>query len=103
MPDTIPVEFRVLAMLPVTGRGRLLYLADVTLEIAGVELVLQGVQVVRDEANRLVCGMPQFRHPTTGTGHPAVVLPVELEDAIAAELLGAVPSARVRRVGRVEE
>lgn len=102
MTETVAVQFSVARTIAIAGKGRLAQLATVELVIADVGLVLEGVQVVRD-AGRLIVRMPQFRHPTTGQWHPAVVLPVELEDAIAAEVLGGVPGARLRFVTRSED
>jgi hypothetical protein len=87
MSDTVPVEYRVIGTEPVHGRGRLERLAVVEVEIAGIVIVLQGVQVMRNATGGLECRAPALRHPRTGRWLPAVLLPVELSDAIAAEVL----------------
>lgn len=67
----------------------MLALANVTVEIAGIELTLQGVQVVRGGDGSLGCRAPTFRHPRTGKWLPAVMLPAELSRAVAAEVITA--------------
>lgn len=86
MTDTVPVEYRVIGTEPVHGRGRLERLAIVEVEVAGIVLTLQGVQVMRGPDGRRTCRAPTFRHPD-GRWLPAILLPVELSDAIAAEVL----------------
>ena len=86
--DTVGVRFVVTGIERVAGSRRLLALANVTVEIAGIELTLQGVQVVRD-ADGLSCKAPTFRHPRTGTWMPAVILPPELSAAVAREVITA--------------
>lgn len=66
MNETVPVEYRVIGTESVHGRGRLERLAVVEVEIAGIVLTLQGVQVMRDPAGRLTCRAPTFRHPRDG-------------------------------------
>lgn len=83
--ETVPVRFEVLGVERV-DRGRLVALANVLVDVAGVELTLQGVQVVR-EADGVVVRAPAFRHPRDGRWLPAVLLPPELRDAIGAEVL----------------
>lgn len=89
--ETVPVRFTVLGVEPVRGTGRLVGLAVVDVDLAGVVLTLQGVQLVRDPAGRLTCRAPVWRHPVSGRWVPAVVLPPELSEAIAAEVLAAPP------------
>ena len=86
MTETVPVSYEVLQVEPVHGSGRLVGLAVVRVELAGVELTLQGVQVRHGPAG-LVVDAPQFRHPRDGRWLPAVVLPPELRDAIGREVL----------------
>ena len=45
--DTVAVEYRVLGVEPVRGAGRLEALAAIELDVAGVVIVLQGVQLRR--------------------------------------------------------
>lgn len=76
----------VLGLEPVRGAGRLIGLAIVRLELDGVELTLQGVQVVRIPAG-LSVQAPRFRHPRDGRWLPCLVLPDELREAIGAQVL----------------
>ncbi|UFN48121.1 hypothetical protein LPC08_19195 [Roseomonas sp. OT10] len=85
--ETVPVRYEVKALEPVRGAGRLVGLALVEVEVAGVILTLQGVQVLHGGGGGLTCRAPCFRHPRDGRGLPAVVLPAALADAIAAEVL----------------
>lgn len=83
--DTTPVRFEVLGVEPV-GRGRLIALANVAVEIEGVAFKIQGLRVVRGAASPTV-EAPQWRHPVNGRWLPALLLPADLRDAIAAEVL----------------
>lgn len=87
MTETVPVRFEVLGVEAICGAGRLLGLANVLMDVAGVELTLQGVQLVRGHHGSLSVQAPQFRHPRDGRCLPAVLLPLELRDAVAAEVL----------------
>lgn len=91
MAETEPVTFNVQLIEPASGAGRLVALAIVAMEIAGVEVVLQGVQIIRGPNGRASVEAPKFRHPRTGQWIPAVVLPPELRDAIGRELLACLP------------
>ena len=71
----------------VAGASRLLALALVELEISGVVLRLQGVQVRRRAEGGIGVEAPQFRHARTGKWLPALVLPPELSRALADEVL----------------
>lgn len=93
MSETVPVRFEVLGVEAVHGVGRLLGLACVALDVAGVEWTLQGVQVVRGADGGLAVRAPVFRHPRDGRSLPAVVLPDGLRDAITAEVLGSFRAA----------
>ena len=68
-------------------RGRLIGLAVVSLDIAGVELTLSGVQIMRGTNGTLECRAPVWRHPRSGEWLPGVLLPPELASALAAEVL----------------
>ena len=85
-PGTSAVSFTVVGFEWVRGKGRLAGLADVRIEIEGVGLLLQGVRVLRGPDGGLACQEPRFRHPDGGWV-PAVVLPPELSEAIAAAVL----------------
>jgi len=86
--DSVPVQFTVIGVELVRGAGRLIGLAVVELDVAGVVLTLQGVQVLRRPDGTAECRAPVWRHPASGRHVPAVVLPDELRDALAAEVLG---------------
>ena len=138
MVDTVPVAFKVASLEPVRGAGRLIALAVVDVEIAGILVTLQGVQVRRrrnrgktpgehrTEAGQsgfdgqkmadfcggrsaggrmlhlltrgfapvtrrpdggLECLAPRWRNPASGQWLPGVVLPAELQEALAGEVL----------------
>ena len=87
MSETVPVTYTVLGFEQVQGAGRLVGLAIVEVDLAGVVLTLQGAQVVREADGSLTCKAPTFRHPRTGGWLPAVVLPPELRDAIGREVV----------------
>ena len=84
--ETSVVTFAVINFEWVRGKGRLAGLADLRIEIEGVVFLLQGVRVLREPDGRLECQEPRFRHPRGGWV-PALVLPPELSDAIAATVL----------------
>ena len=85
-PDSVPVAFTVSSVRRLAGAGHLLALATVTIDLAGVEMVLHGVQVLRTAAGQLRCQAPRFR-AHTGAWEPAVTMPEELEAAIGREVL----------------
>ncbi|PHK93794.1 hypothetical protein CR162_16900 [Pseudoroseomonas rhizosphaerae] len=86
MTEMQDVRFEVLGVERVAGAGKLKALAVVLVEVEGVQITLQGVQVVQG-ADGLCCRAPTFRHPRDGRWLPAVALPPVLADAIAAEVL----------------
>ena len=88
MTDAIAVEFTVSNLRHLHDAGRLLALATVTVDMAGVELTLHGVQVRRLPNGKLRCQAPQYR-THTGRWEPAVTMPDELEGAIGREVLTA--------------
>jgi stage V sporulation protein G len=79
------VTFVVTGLERINGAGRLVGLATVEIDLEGVVLVIQGVQVIRDR-RRITTQAPRFRNPRTGAWTPAVILPHELGAAIAGEL-----------------
>lgn len=87
--STQAVEFSVVKVERVQGRGALVGLAIVDLDVAGVVFTLQGVQVTRAPDGGLACKSPVWRHPAAGTWLPGVLLPPELAEAMAAEVLAA--------------
>ncbi len=72
--ETVSVRFEVLAIERV-NRGRLVGLAVVEIEIAGINLKLVGIQIVQHSPHVLECNPPTFRHGRTGEWLPAVILP----------------------------
>ena len=97
--ETLPVVYRVLGIERVVGASRLLALALVELEISGVVLRLQGVQV-RRLSDGIGVEAPQFRHARTGKWLPALVLPAELSRALADEVLAELERTADPRVAR---
>jgi stage V sporulation protein G len=79
------VTFVVTGFERVSGAGRLVALAAVEIDLEGVVVVVQGVQVIRHRG-RISTQAPRFRNPRTGVWMPAVILPEELGLAIAEEL-----------------
>ena len=86
-PETVAVQFTVRQVEGVHGRGALVALAVVELDLAGAVFTLQGVQVVTTPGGGLECRAPVWRHPSRGTWLPSVLLPPELADALAVEVL----------------
>lgn len=84
--ETATVSFQVIGVEIVRGRGRLLGFAAVVLEIGGVEIRLQGVQIVRADDGSLKCLPPTYKH-LDGRWLPSVVLPPDLSAALATEIL----------------
>lgn len=87
--ETVPVTYTLRGVERVRGAGRLVALAVVELDVMGVAITLQGVQVVRTAAGAVECRAPVWRHPHTGKWLPAALLPPDLAEAIAAEVLEA--------------
>jgi stage V sporulation protein G len=83
--STATVTFVITGLERINGAGRLVALATVEIDLEGVVLVIQGVQVIRDR-RRITTQAPRFRDPRTGAWVPAVILPHELGAAIAGEL-----------------
>lgn len=83
---TTPVTIEVLDVTMLAGRGRLIGTASVELVIGGIAITLQGVRIVRRPDGLASVEPPCVRH-VDGDLIPAVVLPEELEDAIAREVL----------------
>ena len=87
--DTIPVEFIVRQIEAVHGRGALVALAIVGVSVCGVDITLQGVQVVQAPSGALECRAPVFKDPSSGTWLPGVLLPPELARAMGVDVLEA--------------
>lgn len=85
MSDTLTASLRVLALEPLNKSG-VIALLTVEIELAGVPVVIHGVQArdaVADGGRRAVSfHLPTYRSPT-GAWRSAVELPDELRDAIA--------------------
>jgi stage V sporulation protein G len=83
--STATVTFVVTAVEHIHGAGRLIALATVEIDLEGVVVLVQGIQVIR-RRGRISTQAPRFRDPRSGAWLPAVVLPEELGAAIAQEL-----------------
>jgi hypothetical protein len=83
--STATVTFVVTGLERVCGAGRLVALASVELDLEGIVILVQGVQVIRHRG-QITTQAPRFRDPRTGAWTPAVILPDELGMAIAGEL-----------------
>ena len=92
MSETETVRYEVLGIEPVRGSARLIALAVVEIEIAGVPITLQGVQVLRAPDGRTEIRSPAFRD-AGGVWRSAIILPDALRDALGAEVLAVLPSA----------
>lgn len=83
--DSVEVSYRVVRVERV-DTGRLFALAAVVITVNGVEMTIQGVRVMRQPTGLLMVEAPKFRRPG-GEWVPAVMLPPELKQAIADEIL----------------
>lgn len=83
--STATVTFVITRLERLSGSGRLVALATVEIDLEGVVVVVQGVQVIRHRG-RITTQAPRFRNPRTGIWTPAVILPEELGWAIAEEI-----------------
>jgi hypothetical protein len=84
---TQPVTYRVTGVERVTGSGRLVGLANCDVEIGGIVVALQGIQIRRLSDGGLVVAAPLWRHPRSGKWMPGVILPDELSEALADEVI----------------
>ncbi len=84
--ERVTVTVTVLGVEQVRGKGPLIGLAIVELDIAGVVITLQGVQVLRLPNGSLACRSPQFRR-VNGAWTSAAVLPADLSEAVGAEVI----------------
>ena len=82
---SVEVSFEVVRVEPVDA-GRLCALATVVVTVNDVEMAIQGVRVMRQPTGMLAVEAPRFRRPG-GEWVPAVMLPPELKQAIADEIL----------------
>ncbi len=83
--DSVEVSFEVVRVERVDS-GRLCALATVVVTVNDVEMAIQGVRVMRQPTGMLAVEAPRFRRPG-GEWVPAVMLPPELKQAIADEIL----------------
>ena len=84
--ERVTVTLTIIGVEQVRDRGSLIGLAIVEMEIAGVILTLQGVQVLRSPNGSLTCRSPQSRR-ANGVWTSAVVLPPDLAVALGDEVL----------------
>jgi len=89
--DSVEVSFQVVSVERV-DTGRLFALATVVITVNDVEMAIQGVRVMRQPTGMLAVEAPRFRRPG-GEWVPAVMLPPELKQAIADEILDQVERA----------
>ena len=86
----MPVSFTVIGVERVHGRGKLVGIAIVEIDVGGIVLTLQGVQVLKvPGARTLTCSAPMFRNPRDGQWIPSVLFPPELTGPLEDELLAA--------------
>ena len=83
--NSVEVSFEVIRVERVES-GRLFALATVVITVNDVEMAIQGVRVMRQPTGLLAVEAPRFRRPG-GEWVPAVMLPPELKQAIADEIL----------------
>ena len=86
MTETSRVTVEVTDLTRISGRGKLIGLAQVEILVDGVEIITQGWRLVRRADGFTTVEQPVYRH-ADGDWVPAVVLPVELEEAIAQAIL----------------
>ncbi len=85
MSETLDVRYTVLCLERVKI-GPLVGLANAEIDIAGVVVSLQGIQVLSAPGGGYGVRAPRFRDGT-GVWRSAVVLPREIQDALATEIL----------------
>ncbi|WP_051948654.1 hypothetical protein [Methylosinus sp. PW1] len=88
MSDTTEAVVTVQFVDRIAGSDKLVAMAVVEVEIAGVVILLQGVKVVKRPGGGLACEAPCFRAPD-GRWLPAAVLPPDLAEGLAAEVFAA--------------
>ena len=89
--DTATVHVRVLAVSPVTTKGRLLALASAEITVEGIAFVLHGIQVIWKKdpvtgGEGTGVDVPRYRAPD-GTWRQAAELPPELHKPLAHAIL----------------
>lgn len=86
MTETSPVTVEVVDLTRISGRGKLIGLAAVEIVLNGVAVVTQGWRLVRRADGFTTIEAPVYRH-ADGDLVPAVVLPLELEEAVVRAIL----------------
>lgn len=86
MTETSPVTVEVVDLTRISGRGKLIGLAAVEIVLDGVALLTQGWRLVRRADGFTTIEAPVYRH-AGGDLVPALVLPLELEEAVARAVL----------------
>ncbi len=86
MTDTSPVTVEVVDLTRISGRGKLIGLVAVEIVLDGVAVVTQGWRLVRRADGLATVEAPVYRH-ADGDWVPAIVLPDELEEAVARAVL----------------
>lgn len=64
--ETAPVSITVSALVPVSGRGEVRYVASVTLDISGVELMLHGWMLRLNKRGQMHAFLPAYHGSRTG-------------------------------------
>ena len=79
--ETTPARICVINIVATPGAGRLHALADVSLEIGGIEILIHGIQV-RATADHTEVLLPTYRDHS-GAWMTAITLPNEIKDGLA--------------------
>lgn len=74
---TVPIEVRIIGHERVKSRGTLIALAIVEVDIAGMMIRLQGVEIHQSRLGKLTIAAPQIG-AANGKRYPAVVMPPEI-------------------------
>ncbi|MBP2315978.1 hypothetical protein [Azospirillum soli] len=83
--DRVTVEYEVVAVERF-GRGPILAVASVLIDIAGVHVLIEGITMRRAEGGQADITVPTYRHPRTGEWKPALDLPAKVWAAISVEV-----------------
>ncbi|CAA7627361.1 conserved hypothetical protein [Candidatus Terasakiella magnetica] len=89
--ESIAIRCECIAITPVSGCGKLLALADVVIEIDGIEIIINSVRVDADANGTAV------RLPVDRQNRPLIVLPDEVRDALGDTVLAAGIEAGILR------
>ncbi len=89
--ESIAIRCECRTITPVMGSGKLLALADVTIEIAGVEVIIHSIRVEAD-ANGTAVRLPVDRQQ-----RPLIILPYEVRLALGDTVLAAGIEAGILR------